>query len=313
MAKVGIIGAGFVGATAAYAMMLNGTCSEIVLIDRDEPRAKAEAADIAHGAPLAKGVRAYAGDYKDLTGAALVVIAAGSNQKPGESRLNLLARNAAILASIVPQVVKAAPDAVVLLVSNPVDIMTSIARALHPNPSLVMGSGTILDSARFRQLIGERAGVNARYVHSYVMGEHGDSSVMCWSGALIAGMPVATFMSERQIPWDDKIKEGIAYDVRNAALAIIAGKHATYYGIGIAVNSLADAIINDRHAVYTASGSCAFDDVCLSLPRLIGRKGILETLMPPLNKDESVALSHSAQVLYDAQEGVLKDGKLICL
>lgn len=313
MAKVGIIGAGFVGATAAYAMMLNGTCSEIVLIDRDEPRARAEAADIAHGAPLAKGVRAYAGDYKDLTGAALVVIAAGSNQKPGESRLNLLARNAAILASIVPQVVKAAPDAVVLLVSNPVDIMTSIARALHPNPSLVMGSGTILDSARFRQLIGERAGVNARYVHSYVMGEHGDSSVMCWSGALIAGMPVATFMSERQIPWDDKIKEGIAYDVRNAALAIIAGKHATYYGIGIAVNSLADAIINDRHAVFTVSGDSPFDEVCLSLPRLVGRKGILETLMPPLNKDESVALSHSAQVLYDAQEGVLKDGKLVCL
>ena len=313
MAKVGIIGAGFVGATAAYAMMLNGTCSEIVLIDRDEPRAKAEAADIAHGAPLAKGVRAYAGDYKDLTGAVLVVIAAGSNQKPGESRLNLLARNAAILASIVPQVVQAAPDAVVLLVSNPVDIMTSIARALHPNPSLVMGSGTILDSARFRQLIGERAGVNARYVHSYVMGEHGDSSVMCWSGALIAGMPVATFMSERQIPWDDKIKEGIAYDVRNAALAIIAGKHATYYGIGIAVNSLADAIINDRHAVFTVSGDSPFDEVCLSLPRLVGRKGILETLMPPLNKDESVALSHSAQVLYDAQEGVLKDGKLVCL
>ena len=313
MAKVGIIGAGFVGATAAYAMMLNGTCSEIVLIDRDEPRAKAEAADIAHGAPLAKGVRAYAGDYKDLTGASLVVIAAGSNQKPGESRLNLLSRNAAILASIVPQVVQAAPDAVVLLVSNPVDIMTSIARALHPNPSLVMGSGTILDSARFRQLIGERAGVNARYVHSYVMGEHGDSSVMCWSGALIAGMPVATFMSERQIPWDDKIKEGIAYDVRNAALAIIAGKHATYYGIGIAVNSLADAIINDRHAVFTVSGDSPFDEVCLSLPRLVGRKGILETLMPPLNKDESVALSHSAQVLYDAQEGVLKDGKLVCL
>ena len=313
MAKVGIIGAGFVGATAAYAMMLNGTCSEIVLIDRDEPRARAEAADIAHGAPLAKGVRAYAGDYKDLTGASLVVIAAGSNQKPGESRLNLLSRNAAILASIVPQVVQAAPDAVVLLVSNPVDIMTSIARALHPNPSLVMGSGTILDSARFRQLIGERAGVNARYVHSYVMGEHGDSSVMCWSGALIAGMPVATFMSERQIPWDDKIKEAIAYDVRNAALAIIAGKHATYYGIGIAVNSLADAIINDRHAVFTVSGDSPFDEVCLSLPRLVGRKGILETLMPPLNKDESVALSHSAQVLYDAQEGVLKDGKLVCL
>ena len=313
MAKVGIIGAGFVGATAAYAMMLNGTCSEIVLIDRDEPRARAEAADIAHGAPLAKGVRAYAGDYKDLTGASLVVIAAGSNQKPGESRLNLLARNAAILASIVPQVVQAAPDAVVLLVSNPVDIMTSIARALHPNPSLVMGSGTILDSARFRQLIGERAGVNARYVHSYVMGEHGDSSVMCWSGALIAGMPVATFMSERQIPWDDKIKEAIAYDVRNAALAIIAGKHATYYGIGIAVNSLADAIINDRHAVFTVSGDSPFDEVCLSLPRLVGRKGILETLMPPLNKDESVALSHSAQVLYDAQEGVLKEGKLVCL
>ena len=313
MAKVGVIGAGFVGATAAYAMMLNGTCSEIVLIDRDEARAKAEAADIAHGAPLAKGVRAYAGDYPDLKGAALVVIAAGSNQKPGESRLNLLARNAAILASIVPQIVEVAPDAVVLLVSNPVDIMTSIARALHPTPSLVMGSGTILDSARFRQLIGERAGVNARYVHSYVMGEHGDSSVMCWSSALIAGMPIATFMRERKIPWDDKIMDAIAYDVRNAALSIIAGKHATYYGIGIAVNSLADAIINDRHAVFTVSGDSPFDEVCLSLPRLIGRRGILDTLMPPLNKEESLALSQSAQILYDAQEGVLKDGKLICL
>lgn len=313
MAKVGIIGAGFVGATAAYAMMLNGTCSEIVLIDANEARAKAEAADIAHGAPLARGVRAYAGSYADLQGAVLVVIAAGSNQKPGESRLNLLARNAAIFASIVPQVVAVAPDTVVLIVSNPVDIMTSITRALHPTPELVMGSGTILDSARFRQLIGERAGVNARYVHSYTLGEHGDSSVMCWSSALIAGMPVATFMSERQIPWGKKEMDDIATNVRGAALSIIAGKNATYYGIGIAVNSLADAIINDRHAIFTVSGSCAFDDVCLSLPRLIGRRGILDTLMPPLNKEESLALSQSAQILYDAQEGVLKDGKLICL
>ena len=243
----------------------------------------------------------------------LVVIAAGSNQKPGESRLNLLARNAAIFASIVPQVVAVAPDAVVLIVSNPVDIMTSVTRALHPTPELVMGSGTILDSARFRQLIGERAGVNARYVHSYTLGEHGDSSVMCWSSALIAGMPVATFMSERQIPWGKKEMDDIATNVRGAALSIIAGKNATYYGIGIAVNSLADAIINDRHAIFTVSGSCAFDDVCLSLPRLIGRRGILDTLMPPLNKEESLALSQSAQILYDAQEGVLKDGKLICL
>ncbi|MDO4642987.1 MAG: L-lactate dehydrogenase [Cardiobacteriaceae bacterium] len=313
MSKVGIIGAGFVGATAAYAMVLNGTCSEIVLIDRDEARAKAEAADIAHGAPLAEGVRAYAGGYKDLKGASVVIVAAGANQQPGESRLNLLSRNAAIFASIIPQIVAVAPDAVVLVVSNPVDIMTNISRALHPTPSLVMGSGTVLDSARFRQLIGERAGVNARYVHSYTVGEHGDSSVMCWSGALIAGMPVATFMSEQQIPWGKAEMEDIADKVRNAALSIIAGKHATYYGIGIAVNSLTDAIINDRHAIFTVSGDSPFDDVCLSLPRLVGRQGILDTLMPPLNKEESVALSHSAQVLFDAQEGVLKDGKLICL
>lgn len=313
MAKIGIIGAGFVGSTAAYAMMLNGTCSEIVLIDRDTARAKAEAADIAHGAPLAEGVRAYAGDYKDLNDASVVVIAAGANQQPGESRLNLFSRNAAIFASIVPAIAKAAPNAVVLVVSNPVDIMTGVAKALHPNPELVMGSGTILDSARFRQLIGEKAGVNALYVHSYTLGEHGDSSVMCWSGALVAGMPVSSFMRERQLPWGKEQMDEIAEEVRGAALTIIAGKHATYYGIGVAVNSLVDAILNDRRAVFTTSGDSPFDDVCLSLPRVIGRNGILETLMPPLNKEESIALSHSAQILFDAQEGVLKDGKIVCL
>lgn len=313
MAKVGIIGAGFVGATAAYAMMLNGTCSELVLIDSNEARAKAEADDIVHGAPLGHGARAYVGSYADLQGAALVVIAAGSNQKPGESRLNLLSRNATIFAGIVPQVVAAAPEAVVLIVSNPVDIMTSITRALHPNPELVIGSGTVLDSARFRHILSERAGVNACYVDAVTIGEHGDSSVMCWSNALVAGIPVADFMSLRKIPWGKKEMDDVAASVRGAALSIIAGKNATYYGIGTSVNTIADAVINDRNSVLPVSGSSSFGDVCLSLPRRIGRKGILETLTPSLSKEEDLALSQSAKILHEAQEGVLKDGKLICL
>ena len=311
MSKVGVIGAGFVGSTSAYAMMLQGTCSEIVLIDMDEKRAVAEAADIAHGTPLAYGTRVVAGGYGDLKGASVVVISAGSNQKPGESRLDLLARNAAIFATIVPQIVAVAPEAVVVIASNPVDIMTAVTKALYPHPERVLGSGTILDSARFRQLVAEKAQVSAKHVNAYVVGEHGDSSVCCWSSTIIGGLQVDTYMKERGFSWTDADKKNIESSVRGAAGAIIAGKKATYYGIGVGVAKIVEMILGDRRGVYTVATTSLVDDVCLSLPCVIGAGGVQARLMSQLNHDETIALARSAEILLNAQEGVLKDGKLI--
>lgn len=312
MSKIGVVGAGFVGSTAAYAMMLNGVCNELILIDADPTRAEAEASDIAHGAPLSHGCDVWAGDYADLVGTNLVVVCAGSNQKPGESRLDLLARNASIFKQIIPQIVKYAPEAVVLIASNPVDIMTAVSKALHPNPKLVLGSGTILDSARFRQLIAQKAQVNARHVHAYVVGEHGDSSVLCWSSALIAGLNVPTYMKERGLSWSEADVKEIEQGVRGAAGAIIAGKRATYYGVGVALAKLADTIIHDRRAIYAVSGNNPIDDfVCTSLPCIVGKGGIQATLMSQLDREETMALAKSTEILLHAQESILKDGKLI--
>lgn len=311
MSKVAVIGAGFVGSTSAYAMMLQGTCSEIVLLDMDEQRAAAEAADIAHGTPLAYGTRVRAGGYSDLKGASVVVIAAGSNQKPGESRLDLLARNAKIFAAIVPQVVAVAPKAVLVIASNPVDIMTAVTKALHPHPELVLGSGTILDSARFRQLVAEKAQVNAKHVNAYVVGEHGDSSVCCWSSTYIGGLHIDTYMKERGFTFTAKDKSAIEDNVRRAAAIIIAGKKATYYGIGVGVAKIVEMIINDRRSVYTVATNSLVDDVCLSLPCVIGAGGVQARLMSQLDHDETIGLARSAEILLDAQDGVLKDGKLL--
>ncbi len=276
--KVGVVGAGLVGATAAYALTLRGSCSEIVLTDKDGARAEAEAQDIAHASPVSHGGRVYSGGYDALAGSAVVIVAAGANQKPGESRLDLLAKNAAIFREVIAQVTAHAPQAVLVVATNPVDLLTDLTTRLAPEQP-VLGSGTVLDSARFRHLIAQRAGVDATHVHGYVLGEHGDSEVLAWSTATVAGLPVADFM---------------------AARSIIDGKRATYYGIGAALARITERILGDRRAILTVCAPTPDFGVTLSLPRIVARTGVVETVMPHLTPAEGEALAASAEVLRQA-------------
>lgn len=303
MIDVGVIGAGFVGAASANAIALSNTCSELVLLDKNHERAVAEAADIAHGAAIAGSTRVRAGDYEDLKGAKVVVIAAGVNQKPGESRLDLLARNTAIFGEIVPQVAKYAPEAVVVIATNPVDIMTDVTRSLHPNPELVLGTGTLLDTARFRGLISQASHVSARYIHATVLGEHGDSSVLCWDSARVAGLDLDTFMQQTGADWSAARRSEIEDKVRGAAAKIIAGKQATYYGIGASVMKIVSGILGDRRGIYTLSTPSDYG-VCLSLPCVLGKDGIIQVLKPNLSAKEQEGLEKSAAVLKETRDSM---------
>jgi len=297
--KVGVVGTGLVGATAAYAMLLRGSCSELVLVDRNAERARAEAADISHAAPVSHAVRVMSGDYAALQGARVVIIAAGVNQQPEESRLELLARNAEVFREVVPSVVQHAGQAVLLVATNPVDVMTDLTARLAGPEVRVIGSGTVLDSARFRMLIAEHAGVDPQHVHGYVLGEHGDTEVLAWSTLSVAGLRLQEFLLQRDIPWSDELREDIERRVRYAASEIIAGKRATYYGVGASLARIAETIVHDRRAVLTVSAPSAYG-VSLSLPRILGGEGVIETLQPPLSPAEHAALEHSASVLLEA-------------
>ncbi|MDO4262722.1 MAG: L-lactate dehydrogenase [Deinococcus sp.] len=297
--KVGVVGSGFVGATAAYALTLRGTCSDLVLVDRDQDRARAEAEDIAHAAPVSHGTRVTSGDFAALSGCEAVVVAAGANQKPGETRLELLERNAAIFRELIPQVCEAAPLAALIIASNPVDLLTDLAASYAPAEQTVLGSGTVLDSARFRHLIAQRAGVDATHVHGYVLGEHGDSEVLAWSTVQIAGLRVEEFMAARDLPWNSSVREEIDRGTRDAAAAIIAGKQATYYGIGAALARIVEAVVLNRRAILTVSGPTPYG-TAMSLPRVVGRGGIEQTLQPPLTAEEAQQLERSAQTLREA-------------
>lgn len=301
--KVGVVGAGLVGATAAYALTLRGSCSEIVLSDLDLKRAQAEAQDIAHASPVSHGTRVGAGPLETLEGSRVVIVAAGANQQPGESRLDLLQKNAGIFRELIPQVAAAAPDAVLLIATNPVDILTDLSTRLAPGRP-VMGSGTVLDSARFRWLVAQRAGVDATHVHGYVLGEHGDSEVIAWSTATVAGLPVGDFMAARGRPWTAGIRAEIEASTRDAAAEIIGGKRATYYGIGAALARITERVLGDRRAVLTVSAPTPDYGVSLSLPRIVGAGGVLDTVMPGLTPDEQTALASSAGVLREASRPV---------
>ncbi len=294
--KVGIVGAGLVGATAAYALTLRGSCSALVLVDQDGDRARAEAQDIAHAAPISHGARVSSGDYPALEGSRVVIVAAGANQKPGEGRPELLDRNADIFRQVIPQVAAHAPGAVLLIATNPVDALTDLAVRLAPGHA-VMGSGTVLDSARLRWLIAQHAGVDATNVHGYVLGEHGDSEVIAWSGVTVAGLPVADFMAARGLPWTPEIRAGIEAGTRDAAASIIGGKRATYYGIGAALARIAERVLGDRRAVLTVSAPTPEYGVSLSLPRVVAAGGIEASVMPLLTADEKAALERSAAAL----------------
>lgn len=306
--KVGVVGAGFVGATAAYALVMRGIGRRIVLVDLNEARARAEADDIFHAVPFAHPLDVVAGSYSDLAGARVVILTAGVGQRPGETRLQLLARNAAVFREVVPSVLEHASEAVLVVATNPVDVMTHLAARFAAERgvprSRVLGSGTTLDTARFRTLLGRRLGVDAAHVHAYVIGEHGDSEVLTWSIATVGGIPLADMAERHGVAFDDAVRREIDGAVRGAAYAIISGKGATYYGVGSALARIVDAVLRDQRSVLTV---CAPDaqvagvgDVTVSLPRLVGGGGVLETLPLALPPDEEQALARSARIVRAA-------------
>jgi L-lactate dehydrogenase len=300
--KIGIVGTGMVGSAAAYAMALLGVGTDIVLVDANHALARAQAQDISHATPFATTVAIHAGDYADLEGAAVVIIAAGVSQKPGEDRLALLERNVAVFRSVIAGVMQAAPDAILLIATNPLDVMTFAAQRISGlPPERVIGSGTILDTARLRSLLGDHLGIAPTSVHAYVLGEHGDSEVPVWSSAMAGSVPIVSFAKQIGRPLDEAARTRIAEQVKQAAYTIIEGKGATWYGIGAGLSRIVRAIIDDERAVLSVSQVSAeiegVRDVALSLPRIVGRDGIVATLMPDLDATERAALKHSAGVI----------------
>ena len=299
--KIGIIGCGFVGSSGAFAIALDGAATELILVDLNSDLANAHAEDILHATPFSEPVRIAAGDYSALNGAGLVVLACGVGQKPGESRLKLLERNVNVFQNVVPRVLEHAPDSILLIVSNPVDIMTQVVTKISAlPPERVIGSGTILDTARFRTLLAEHLGLAPHSVHAYVLGEHGDSEVLAWSNGKIGGVPVIEFSEQIGRRITDDIKARIDDGVRRAAYRIIEGKGATYYGIGAGIARIAKAIRDDEGAVLTLSNIEGTNGVSLSLPRVLKAKGIEATIQPMLSNEEEEALKRSADVLREA-------------
>ncbi|VTR97121.1 l-lactate dehydrogenase : L-lactate dehydrogenase OS=Caldilinea aerophila (strain DSM 14535 / JCM 11387 / NBRC 104270 / STL-6-O1) GN=ldh PE=3 SV=1: Ldh_1_N: Ldh_1_C [Gemmata massiliana] len=306
--KVGIVGSGLVGSTAAYALVMRGVGREIVLVDKNEARAAAEADDIRHAVPFAHALEVRSGGYADLTGCRAVVLCAGVGQKPGESRLQLLRRNAAVFREVVPAVLRHAPDAVIIVATNPVDVMTHLAARFAADvgapPGRVFGSGTTLDTARFRTLLGAFCGVDSHHVHGHVIGEHGDSEVLTWSLVSVGGMSLDAFVELRGLDLSELARATIDEKVRRAAYTIIGGKGATYYGIGCALARIVDAVLHDQRSILTvcapAPDVLGVKDVTVSLPRLVGGAGVLETFPLPLNATEQAQLRTSARVIRDA-------------
>jgi len=311
--KIGVVGCGMVGSSSAYALIMSGVGREIVMVDIDRARAEAEANDLFHAVPFAHPLLVRAGDYSDLEGANAVVIAGGVAQKPGETRLQLLQRNADVFRQIVPSVLRNAPEAVLLVVSNPVDVMTHLAAHFAAEfgvpATRVLGSGTTLDTARFRALLGRRFGVDPHHVHAYVIGEHGDSEVLTWSLAAIAGTRIDEFarLRGRQVLTPEE-RQTIDGQVRRAAYHIIAGKGATYYGIGSAVARIVDVVLHDQRAIFTIctriDDEPGCEGVTLALPHLVGAEGALASLPLPLDATEQEALRRSASILREAVESL---------
>jgi L-lactate dehydrogenase len=299
--KIGIVGCGFVGSSGAFAIALEGKANDLILVDLNADLARAHAEDILHATPFSQPVRVAAGDYPMLKGADIVVLACGVGQKPGETRLQLLERNVQIFQNVVPRVLEYAPETILLIVSNPVDIMTEVVTKIsNLPPKRVIGSGTILDTARFRTLLAEHLNIAPHSVHAYVLGEHGDSEVLAWSSGKVGGVPLEEFAEQIGRPISDEDKARIDDGVRQAAYRIIEGKGATYYGIGAGIARIARAIGDDEGAVLTLSNVEGFGGVSLSLPRVLKAKGIEATIQPMLSNEEAQALKRSAEILKEA-------------
>jgi L-lactate dehydrogenase len=306
--KIGIVGSGLVGSTAGYALLMQGVGREVILVDKNSARAQAEADDLRHAVPFAHPLEIRAGDYADLADCRAVLLCAGVGQKPGETRLQLLQRNAAVFREAVPAILAHAPNTVIVVATNPVDVMTHlaarIAAASGVPPGRVLGSGTTLDTARFRSLLGAHCGVDPHHVHGHVVGEHGDSEVLTWSLVTVAGMPLEAFAKLRGVDVSEGVRQEIDRKVRGAAYTIIGGKGATYYGIGSALARITDAVLHDQRSVLTVCAPSAdvlgIRNVTVSLPRLVGGTGVLETFPLPLSEMEQAQLRRSAEVIRQA-------------
>lgn len=300
--RVAIVGVGNVGATFAYALLLSGLAAEIVLIDANHARAEGEAMDLNHALPFTHPTRVWAGDYSDCAGAVVTVLTAGAPQDPGETRLDLIKKNAAIWSQIVPQAVKSNPNGILLIATNPVDVLTYAAWKLSGfPPKRVIGSGTTLDTARFRYLLSQHFAVDARSVHAYIIGEHGDSEVPVWSSANIAGMRLQQFCKAQGIPYDPQAMDKIFLQTRDAAYRIIERKGATYYAVAAGLMRITQAILRNQRTVLSVSSLIrdyhGLNDVCFSLPTVIDRGGVEQVLRLELDPEEIKKLRQSAQVL----------------
>jgi L-lactate dehydrogenase len=300
--KVALIGCGFVGSASAFAIMQSGLFSEMVLIDANTDKAEGEALDIAHGLSYAKPMQIYAGKYEDISDAAIIVISAGANQKPGETRLDLVKKNISIFRSIMGELNRVKVEGILLIVANPVDILTAAAQKLSGLPeNRVFGSGTVLDTARFKYLLGEHLDVDARNVHAFILGEHGDSEIAVWSSANISGIPVNEFCELKgHFDHENAMKE-IADNVKNAAYEIIQKKQATYYGIAMSVRRICEAVIRDEKSILPVSrmihGEYGLDGMALSLPAIVGKDGVEAAVPAKLSDEELTALRKSGETL----------------
>lgn len=302
--KVGLIGTGLVGASFAYSLMQSSLANELVLIDADHARAEGEAMDLNHGLPFVGPMRIFAGDYTDLADADVVVVCAGANQRPGETRLDLLKKNAQVFRDIMPRINKVNQRAILVIATNPVDILTYIsAEIIGMDTGRVIGSGTVLDTARFRYMLGTHYGVDPRSVHAYIVGEHGDSELALWSTANIGSVGLDTFVGANGQAYDKQALDQIFEQTRRAAYEIIQRKKATYYAIGLGLLSIVEAVLKDQHTVLTVSsplqGKFGFSDMAISLPTIVGQHGIERVLDIPMDDTEQAAFVHSVQVLKD--------------
>ena len=302
--KIAIVGCGFVGSASAFALMQGGSFSEMVLVDVDRDRAEGEALDISHGMPFAHPMKIYAGDYDDAADAGIIVITAGANQRPGETRLDLVQKNVAIFKTIIPEIRARDYQGILLVVSNPVDILTYVTLKLSGMPAnRVIGSGTVLDTARFKYILGEHLGVDPRNVHARIVGEHGDSEVAVWSTANISGIPLHDFCELRGHFQHEESMQRIADDVKNSAYEIIKKKKATYYGIAMSVKRICEAIARDEKPILPVSnyqdGEYGLEDVVLSMPAVVGRGGIEYKVPAPFSASELAQLHESAKLMKE--------------
>lgn len=309
--KAAVIGCGFVGASSAFALMQSGLFSEMVLIDADRNKAEGEALDISHGLPFARPMDIYAGGYDDIADAAVIIVTAGAGQKPGETRLDLVKKNTGIFKSIMPEIAKRHCEGVMLVVANPVDVLTYTAVKYSGMPEeRVIGSGTTLDTARLKYLLGQHLDVDPRSVHAFIVGEHGDSEIAAWSSANVSGVPLSDFCDMRGHHEHEAAMREIAEKVKNSAYEIIEKKKATYYGIAMSVVRICEAIVRDEKSILPISavmhGEYGISGLSLSMPRIVGSRGSEGMVPIRLNAEEQEALRASANVLA----GVIRDAEI---